>query len=76
MKKNIHVVPYGEWWAVKMEGVHAPLSLHGTQEEARRAAVPIAKRLGTDVVIHRSNGKIRDRDSYGSDPFPPRDMKH
>ncbi|MGV2085677.1 MULTISPECIES: hypothetical protein [unclassified Rhizobium] len=24
------------------------------------------------MVIHRPNGQIRDKDSYGRDPFPPR----
>jgi hypothetical protein len=28
------------------------------------------------VVIHRRNGQIRDSDSYGGDPCPPRDRKH
>ncbi|MEJ1471299.1 MAG: DUF2188 domain-containing protein [Candidatus Sedimenticola sp. (ex Thyasira tokunagai)] len=29
-----------------------------------------------EVVIHRKNGRIRDSDSYGNDPFPQRDKKH
>ena len=35
-----------------------------------------AQRERTELVIHRPNGQIRDSDSYGSDPFPPRDKKH
>jgi len=27
-------------------------------------------------VTHRPNGQIRDKDSYGPDPCPPRDTKH
>jgi hypothetical protein len=27
------------------------------------------------VVIHRPDGRIRDSDSYGNDPIPPRDRK-
>jgi hypothetical protein len=27
-------------------------------------------------VIHRRDGTIRDSDSYGNDPNPPRDTKH
>ncbi|WP_141695337.1 DUF2188 domain-containing protein, partial [Klebsiella pneumoniae] len=26
----------------------------------------------SELVIHRPNGQIRDRDSYGKDPFPPK----
>jgi hypothetical protein len=27
------------------------------------------------VVIHGRDGKIRDKDSYGHDPCPPKDKK-
>jgi hypothetical protein len=43
-----------------------------TQEEARQRAEKIARNKGSDVIIHRRNGQIRDRDSYGNDPFPPK----
>ena len=29
-----------------------------------------------DCMIHRPNGQIRDKDSYGNDPNPPKDTKH
>jgi len=28
------------------------------------------------VVIHGRDGKIRDKDSYGNDPVPPKDKKN
>jgi hypothetical protein len=43
-----------------------------TQAAAAAAARTIAINQQTEVVIHRANGKIRDKDSYGNDPFPPR----
>jgi len=76
MGKNIHVVPNGERWAVKKEGRVTPLSSHRTQELARESAVPLAKGNKSEVVIHGRDGKIRDKDSYGNDPCPPRDKKH
>jgi hypothetical protein len=27
-------------------------------------------------VIHRRDGKVRDSDSYGNDPNPPKDKRH
>jgi hypothetical protein len=30
----------------------------------------------SELVIHRPNGQIRDKDSFGSDPCPPKDQKH
>jgi hypothetical protein len=43
-----------------------------TQEEARQRAELVARNKGSDVIIHRPNGQIRDRDSYGNDPCPPK----
>jgi hypothetical protein len=76
MASNIHVVPYGDKWAAKMEGSSNPLVVCRTQELARQTAVQYAKIIRSEVVIHRSNGTIRDKDSYGTDSFPPRDLKH
>jgi len=35
----------------------------------------IAKNQKTELVIHNRDGKISDKDSYGNDPFPPKDKK-
>ena len=43
-----------------------------TQEEARQRAEQIARNKRSDVIIHRPTGQIRDRNSYGNDPFPPK----
>ena len=76
MGKNQHVVPHGNRWAVKEEGRNKPSSTHRTQELARQSAVPIAKEKKSEVVIHGRDGKIRDKDSYGRDPNPPKDKRH
>ena len=76
MKMNIHVTPNGDKWQVKREKSNSPLSVHRTQAAAIDNAIPIAKRFGLEVIIHRPDGTIRDKDSYGNDPFPPRDKKH
>lgn len=76
MSKNIHVVAHDNRWAVIVEGKDKPVSTHRTQELARQTAVPIAKAKKSEVVIHGADGKIRDSDSYGNDPNPPRDKKH
>jgi len=38
MKRNIHVVPSGNRWAVKKEGINKPVSTHKNQELARQSA--------------------------------------
>lgn len=75
-KKDIHVVPHGSGWATKKEGAHRAGTVAKTQRTAIEAAVTQAKRECVEVVIHGRDGKIRDSDSYGNDPFPPRDGKH
>ena len=76
MAKNQHVVPREGSWAVRGEGNERVTSIHDTQREAIDAARQIAQRQRTEVVIHRPDGRIRDKDSYGNDPCPPKDTKH
>lgn len=76
MGKNQHVVPVDGEWGIRGEGNERLTSIHLTQGEAIDAAREIAINQRSDVVIHRPDGTIRDRDSYGNDPFPPRDRKH
>ncbi|WP_425452645.1 DUF2188 domain-containing protein [Edaphovirga cremea] len=54
------------------EGNSRVTSTHRTQQEAIDAARPISRNQGGELVIHRPNGQIRDKDSHGKDPFPPR----
>jgi Uncharacterized protein conserved in bacteria (DUF2188) len=71
-RKNQHVVPHGVGWAVKGAGNTRATSVHDTQREAADAGRAIAQRQGSELVIHRPDGRIRDKDSHGQDPFPPK----
>lgn len=75
-KKNQHVVPNGKDWAVKGEGNEKATAIVDTQAEAIKIAREIAINQKSEVVIHRPDGTIRDKDSYGNDPNPPKDKKH
>jgi uncharacterized protein YdaT len=75
-KKNIHVVKRAEGWGLRRDNGKRDSAHRDTQGEAIERAVEIAKRDGVDVIIHRPDGAIRDRDSYGNDPHPPKDKKH
>jgi hypothetical protein len=74
--KNQHVVPHNGKWAVKGDGNQRFSRVVATQAEALDLARRIARNQGVDVVIHGRDGRIRDKDSYGGDPFPPRDLNH
>ena len=75
--KNYHVVPANPGgWNVKREGADRASSHHGTQSDAINAGKRLAQITGGELRIHGRDGQIRDSDSYGNDPFPPRDRKH
>lgn len=74
-KKNQHVVPHQNGWAVKGEGNQKATKVTPTQREAVAVATRIAKNQGTDTKIHGRDGKIRAGNSYGNDPCPPKDKK-
>ena len=76
MAKNQHVMPRDGHWVVKGAGNSRATKVVTTQREALRVAREIARNQGSDVVIHGRDGRIQDLDSYGNDPFPPRDSKH
>lgn len=71
-RKNQHVVPHTDGWAVKGAGNSRATSVHDTQREAAEAGRRIAEHQGSELVIHRPDGRIRDKDSHGTDPFPPK----
>jgi hypothetical protein len=76
MGKDQHVVPHKGGWAVRGAGNERATSVHRTQQEAAEIARDIASNQGSERVIHGRDGKIRDKDSYGNDPCPPKDREH
>ena len=70
--RNQHVVTHGDRWAVQPERGKKPTSLHQTQQEAIDRATGIAKNQKSELFIHRRDGTIRERNSYGNDPYPPK----
>ena len=69
--KNQHVVPHPDGWAVKGEGNQWATSVHRTQAEAEGAGREIALNNHSELLIHNKQGRIRQRNSYGNDPYPP-----
>lgn len=77
MGENVHVTPRaGGGWQVKSAGNKKAAKVTDTQKQAINAAIPIAKNNKSEVVIHGTNGRIRDKDSYGNDPITIKDTKH
>jgi uncharacterized protein YdaT len=70
--RNQHVVPHPDGWAVKAEGAGRATRVTGTQREAMEVAREIAKNQGSERIVHGENGRIRQKNSYGNDPHPPK----
>lgn len=73
MAANKHVVPRpnGEW-AVRNSGASKATKVFGTQADAIKFGRNAARRDGVEFYVHRKDGTIRERDSYGRDPMPPK----
>lgn len=72
MGKNQHVTPHQNGWAVKGEGNERATVVKPTQKEAIDAARTIAQHQQSELVIHGRDGQIRQKDSFGNDPYPPK----
>ena len=59
-------------WAVKRSNSSKATSLHDTQEQAWKEARRLARGSGSEAFLKGKDGKIRTRNSYGTDPFPPK----
>jgi len=75
-KKTQHVVknPDGGW-AVKKGGSTKATKVYQTQAEAIRRGREIAQNQKAEFYVHGRDGRIQKKDSYGKDPFPPKDRK-
>lgn len=71
-KRNQHVVPHADGWAVRGESAERASGVYDTKAEATAAARGIARNQGTELVIHGRDGRIQSKDSHGHDPYPPK----
>lgn len=71
-KKGQHVVPNQGRWSVRKAGAARASGTFDTQREAIDSARKIAQNQGAELYIHGKDGRIRERNTYGKDPFPPR----
>jgi len=71
-----HVVknPSGGW-TVRKGGSSRATKVHKTQKDAIDHGRKIAKNQKAELYIHGQDGKIRQKDSYGKDPNPPKGKK-
>lgn len=71
-KRNQHVVPRDDGWAVHGAGAKRATELFDRKADAIDLAREISKTQGTELLMHGRDGKIQSKDSHGNDEFPPR----
>lgn len=73
-KKNVHVVQSkeGDGWSVKTDNSQKAYRNVSTQQEAINIGKSVAKNNSSELLIHGKDGKIRAKDSYGNDNYPPK----
>jgi hypothetical protein len=70
--KNVHVIKRNGGWVVRGESIKSVKSIHTTQSDAIEAARIIAKNEKGELIIHGSDGRIRDRARYYSEAVLPK----
>lgn len=72
-RKSNHVVPSDSGWAVRKSGAVKASRTFSTKDSAIAYARQLSKSEKTELYVHKRNGMIENKDSYGKDPFPPKD---
>ena len=73
MGKDQHVTPHPDGgWQVKGAGNQKATVRTNTQAKAIQIARGIARNQESELVIHGQDGRIREKDSHGHDPYPPK----
>lgn len=71
--KNQHVIPHKDGgYQVKGAGNQKATKTFDTQREAINFGRTIARNQQSELFIHNNQGKIREKNTYGSDPYPPK----
>jgi len=71
-KPPVHTVPHGNGWANRREGSDRVSKTFPTKSDAQAAGRETARNDKTEHVIHKKDGTIGERNSYGNDPYPPK----
>jgi hypothetical protein len=66
-KPPVHTVPHQDGWANRREGATRVIKKFATKAEAQAAGRETARRDKTEHLIHKRDGTVGSRNSYGSD---------
>ena len=75
-KKNIHVLPLGNGWAVRTANSGKFIVITSTKSEAVTAGRTIAQTNHGSLIIHGKDGRITARNSYARKTSYPLSHSH
>lgn len=71
--KSFHVVSRpGGRWSVKKSGEGRASRSFDSQSDAISFARSVAQNTCGEMIIHKRDGRIREKNSYGKDSCPPK----
>ena len=68
MGRNQHVIPHQGRWAVRGAGNSRATGVFSSRNEAITAGRRIARNQRSELVVHGSDGRIRNKTSFGNHP--------
>jgi|AntRauTorcE11898_2_1112593.scaffolds.fasta_scaffold34313_2 hypothetical protein len=71
-KPSFDVAPNGDKWKVKQHGNSKASKNFDKQSDAIDYGKKRAKQDKTELYIKNRKGQVRDANSYGKDPYPPK----
>ena len=75
-KANKHVVPNVKGgWNVRSSGASRATKAFDTKRDAVTYARVLARKEATELFVHKRDGTISERDTYGRDPYPPKSKR-
>lgn len=67
-KNDVHTVPHGDGWANRREGATRVSNTAPTKAEAQATGRKMAQKAKVEHHIHKKDGTVGERNSYGHDP--------
>ncbi len=74
-RKDVHVVHEDNQWKVKKTGNERATATYQRKKDAEKRGRQEAEKEGSELIIHKKDGTIQDKESHGNDPNPPKDKK-
>lgn len=73
-KNSYHVIAKVDGgWSVKRTGAERATRTFATQKDAITYGRNISRSHATELIVHRKDGRLSSKESFGKDPNPPKD---